>query len=142
MLRGRCHCGDTVFEIDSELPQALTRCTCTFCSKRGHLYAYYEPNQFRLVSAPKRDVIYRWNTGLVAHHFCDGCGCGLYSDSPDFQMDGSWDCVTRRIGSMRGCWTTLTRRRPRSQSSTAGICGSHLPVGFFIYFPRVRFFSC
>ena len=98
MLSGRCHCGDAVFEIDGELPQALTRCTCSFCSKRGHLYAYYEPNQFRIVGAPKRDTIYRWNTGMIAHHFCNGCGCGLYSDSPDFQMDGRWDGVTRRFG--------------------------------------------
>jgi hypothetical protein len=42
-LTGRCHCGRNVFEVDGELPEALTRCTCSFCSKRGHLYAYYTP---------------------------------------------------------------------------------------------------
>ncbi|MDR6758345.1 hypothetical protein J2Y48_003644 [Mycoplana sp. BE70] len=98
MLRGRCHCGDTVFEIDGELPQALTRCTCSFCSKRGQLYAYYEPGQLRIVGVPSHDSIYRWNTGLVAHHFCAACGCGTYTDSPAFEIGGGWDGVSRRIG--------------------------------------------
>ena len=98
MLTGRCHCGDTVFEIAGELPQALTRCTCTFCSRRGTLYAYYEPKQVRVTADPASDRIYRWNSKLVAHHFCGTCGCGTYSDSPDFQMDGTWDGKTRRIG--------------------------------------------
>ena len=98
MLTGRCHCGETVFEIDGELPQALTRCTCTFCSRRGTLYAYYEPKQLRVTADPGSDRIYRWNSKLVAHHFCGTCDCGTYSDSPDFQLDGSWDGKTRRIG--------------------------------------------
>ena len=40
-ITGRCHCGSIVFEIEGETPPQLTRCTCSFCSKRGHLYAYY-----------------------------------------------------------------------------------------------------
>ena len=44
------------------------------------------------------DAIYRWNTKLVAHHFCPECGCATFSDSPAFERDGSWDKSTRRIG--------------------------------------------
>ena len=97
MLNGRCHCGETIFEVDGELPQALTRCTCSFCSRRGVLYAYYEPKQVRVKATDASDRIYRWNSRLVAHHFCGTCGCATYTDSPDFQMDGTWDGETRRF---------------------------------------------
>jgi hypothetical protein len=98
MLTGSCHCGMAAFEISGEPPKALTRCTCSFCSKHGHLYAYYEPSQFQLTTSISDLATYRWNSKLVAHHFCPSCGCGIFSDSPDFQLDGSWDGATRRIG--------------------------------------------
>jgi hypothetical protein len=94
-MTGGCHCGRIRFEIEGETPESLTRCTCSFCAKRGHLYAYYEPGRFR---ATGEDAAYRWNTKLVVHHFCPSCGCGTYSDSPAFGHDGSWDGRTRRIG--------------------------------------------
>jgi hypothetical protein len=96
-LTGRCHCGRNVFEVQGELPATLTRCTCSFCSKRGHLYAYFEPSQLKIVQADS-DAVYRWNTKLVDNHFCSACGCEVYGNSPDFKPDGKWDGVTRRIG--------------------------------------------
>lgn len=98
MVKGSCHCGKTAFEIDGEIPAKLTRCTCSFCSKRGALYAYYSPEKLRLTSSEGRDSTYRWQSKMVAHHFCATCGCGTYSDTPDFKPDGTWDGVTRRIG--------------------------------------------
>ena len=95
-LTGRCHCGRNAFEVDAELPAALTRCTCSFCSKRGHLYAYFPPDKFKATQADS-DGIYRWHSRLVANHFCSACGCDVYADSPDFQPDGKWDGQTRRI---------------------------------------------
>ena len=41
---------------------------------------------------------YRWQSKMVAHNFCPNCGCGAFSDSPDFKPDKSWDGKTRRIG--------------------------------------------
>jgi hypothetical protein len=98
MIAGSCHCGKTAFEIDGEIPSRLTRCTCSFCAKRGTLYAYYEPAQFRLTTPTIDVATYRWQTKKVAHNFCATCGCGTFSDSPDFKPDGSWDGTTRRIG--------------------------------------------
>lgn len=95
-MRGRCHCGRNVFEVAGELPAKLTRCTCSLCSKRGHLYAYYPPSAFTVTQADS-DAVYRWNTKLVSNHFCSACGCDLYADSPDFKPDGTWDGKTRRI---------------------------------------------
>src|ERR1700733_4696965 len=97
-IMGSCHCGQVSFEIDGEKPAMLTRCTCSFCSKAGRLMAYYRPDQFRLTSEPNDVGTYRWNTKQVAHHHCPTCGCNAYSDSPDYQPDGSWDAKTRRVG--------------------------------------------
>lgn len=96
-IMARCHCGRTIMEADGELPPQLTRCTCSLCSKRGHLFAYFAPDQFH-VSQADSDGVYRWNTKLVAHHFCSACGCDTYADSPAFEQDGSWDGQTRKIG--------------------------------------------
>ena len=96
-ITARCHCGRTVMEADGELPSQLTRCTCSLCSKRGHLFAYFAPDQFR-VSRADSDRVYRWNTKLVANHFCSACGCDTYTDSPAFERNGSWDGQTHRIG--------------------------------------------
>ena len=95
-ITARCHCGRNALEVDGELPEKLTRCTCTFCSKRGHLYAYFRPEQLKVVQADS-DTVYRWQSKTVANHFCSACGCDLYADSPEFKPDGSWDGHTRRI---------------------------------------------
>jgi hypothetical protein len=50
------------------------------------------------VSDDKDLGTYRWNTKLIAHHYCPACGCITFSDSPNYQPDGSWDGETRRIG--------------------------------------------
>ena len=97
-IKGSCHCGKASFVIDGEIPDRLTRCTCSFCSKRGALVAYYEPAQFHSNVSDGDDGIYRWNTTLVDHHFCKHCGISTFSDSPAFEPDGTWDKKTRRIG--------------------------------------------
>ncbi len=48
-IKGSCHCKATEFEV-SEAPENVTRCTCSFCSKRGSLWAYYTPSQFTLTT--------------------------------------------------------------------------------------------
>ena len=94
-ITGSCHCGKTTFQINGDIPAALTRCTCSFCAKRGGLMAYYAPEQVKVTA--EGDAVYLWNSKLVSHHYCATCGCSTYSDSPAFEMDGSWDQVTRRI---------------------------------------------
>ena len=97
-IKGSCHCGKVAFVIESEIPPKLTRCTCSFCAKRGALLAYFTPEQFRLTTPESASATYRWNTRQVAHHFCPACGIATYGDSPAFERDGSWDGKTRRIG--------------------------------------------
>lgn len=78
---GRCHCGDTAFEFDVAA-DTVTSCTCSICSKRGALWVYCRPAQFRLLKAPQHASTYRWAKGFVQLHFCGRCGCTTYNESP------------------------------------------------------------
>jgi hypothetical protein len=95
-IRGSCHCGQTQFEV-SEAPAAVTRCTCSLCSKRGALWAYCTPAQFRLTSPAENVATYLWGSRTVKHHFCANCGCGTYSESPDWST-GKPDFQNPKVG--------------------------------------------
>jgi hypothetical protein len=95
-IKGSCHCGKTQFEV-SEAPAGVTRCTCSLCSKRGALWAYFTPAQFRLISPAENISTYRWGSKTVKHNFCADCGCGTYSESPDWST-GKPDFDNPKIG--------------------------------------------
>ncbi|HKD68145.1 MAG TPA: GFA family protein [Candidatus Binataceae bacterium] len=96
IIKGSCHCGATQFEV-TEAPASVTRCTCSLCSKRGALWAYYKPDQFRVTTSREQVGTYQWRTKTVQHHFCLTCGCGTYSESPDWST-GKADFDNPRIG--------------------------------------------
>ena len=83
IIKGSCHCKATTFEV-SEAPQTVIQCTCSFCSKRGSLWAYYVPEQFKLTSPPENVAFYRWGSKTVKHGFCATCGCGTFTETPDW----------------------------------------------------------
>jgi hypothetical protein len=95
-IKGSCHCGNTRFEV-SEAPASVTRCTCSLCSKRGALWGYYTPAQFRLTTRIENVATYQWQSRTVKHHFCANCGCSTYSESPDWST-GTPDFDNPRIG--------------------------------------------
>jgi hypothetical protein len=95
-IKGSCHCGKTQFEV-SEQPSGVTRCTCSLCAKRGALWAYYTPAQFRLTSEPSDVATYQWRSRTVKHNFCASCGCGTFSESPDWST-GKPDFENLKIG--------------------------------------------
>jgi hypothetical protein len=95
-IKGSCHCGLTQFEVEAA-PESVTRCTCSLCAKRGALWAYYQPQSFALKTPLEQVATYRWRTKTVAHHFCATCGCGTYSESPDWSK-GEPDFTNPRIG--------------------------------------------
>ena len=82
IVKGSCHCGATRFELAFE-PASVTECTCSICSKRGGLWAYYPPQDVTIVSDAKK-VSYQWGAKLGRHNFCAGCGCTTYGEFPDF----------------------------------------------------------
>lgn len=95
IITGSCHCRATVFEVTAA-PEAVTRCTCSLCSKRGALWAYYQPSQFRLKTSRDTMATYMWGSRTVKHHFCPVCGCGTFTDTPDFGS-GSPDFDNPRV---------------------------------------------
>jgi hypothetical protein len=80
-LKATCHCGATEIEVNAP-PASVTRCTCTFCSKRGVLWAYYPPDAVKIVNA--REPVRYSRSGFNSHFHCGACGCSLYSDSPEW----------------------------------------------------------
>jgi hypothetical protein len=89
ILKGSCHCGATKFEV-SEVPETVTRCTCSICAKRGTLWAYYTPDKFALQTAPEAVAEYRWQSRSVSLGFCPICGCSTINKTPSW-VDGKPD---------------------------------------------------
>ena len=127
-VKGSCHCGETQFEVD-EAPASVTRCTCSFCAKRGALWGYYKPAQFRLTDAAGRgrhlsladeDQRAPFLRDLWLRHLFEVTGLvhrqGGFRPSEDRQ-------------SMRDSWTISISMPCRSRSSTGRIFGR--PRGHF-----------
>lgn len=93
-ITGSCHCGATKFEVDFT-PQTATRCNCSFCTKRGALWAYFEPDQFRLTTPIRNAAQYSPTTPENRHYFCSTCGCTTFSDNPDYSSfaEGDWEAA-------------------------------------------------
>jgi hypothetical protein len=87
-LVASCHCGATQIELP-ETPTRATECNCTYCSRTGALWAYYEPGEITVRSSA--DSIYA--PSLMNHHFCTVCGMQTWGDAPDwssiYNADGS-----------------------------------------------------
>jgi hypothetical protein len=89
-VKGSCHCGATQFTV-AKRPATVTRWTCSFCSKRGALWAYQDQAEdFVLTTARDRVSTYQWGSYQIEHHHCAICGCGTWSRSP------LWDREAKR----------------------------------------------
>lgn len=96
ILKGKCHCGATAFEV-SQPPASVTRCTCTFCAKRGGLWAYYAPKDFTLLSGREKEGAYSTTPESHQHFFCKSCGCGTYSNTPVWNEKGELVAGARNV---------------------------------------------
>ena len=94
-ISGSCHCGATKFTVENA-PTEVTQCTCSLCSKRGALWAYYAPKDVS-IAPQSTTATYRWQSMTVRHSFCPNCGCTTYSESPDWST-GKPDFDKMRIG--------------------------------------------
>ena len=81
-ISGSCHCGATKFTVESS-PSEVTQCTCSLCSKRGALWAYYQPNDVT-IAPQSTTATYRWQSMTVEHNFCPACGCVVNNLSPNW----------------------------------------------------------
>jgi hypothetical protein len=74
MIQASCHCGQVRLEI-AERPQTLTSCNCSLCRRTGALWAYYTPDQVRIVGGLARTAAYVQGDRTLENHHCPTCGC-------------------------------------------------------------------
>ena len=110
-IKGSCHCQATKFEL-VEAPATVTACTCSFCSKRGALWAYYLPDDVTFTSTDHRGT-YQWGSRTIKHHFCAVCGCGTYTELQTGALASPTSTIPKSA-SMRVSSTTLISARWRS----------------------------
>lgn len=112
----------------AEIPAELTRCTCSFCARRGAWLAYCTPERLHVTALPADDSVYRWQTRQGAHHFRADGSCTTFSDRPAFEPDGKWDGSTRRIGVNARLFDDCDAALAKSSSSTESTIGGWLRV--------------
>ena len=74
MIEASCHCGAVRFEISSK-PKSVTKCNCSICRKLGAKWAYYHPDEVKVICEPDASGIYMWNDRDIEFHHCRTCGC-------------------------------------------------------------------
>jgi hypothetical protein len=81
-----CHCGAVHLEIDAA-PDSLTDCNCSICRRYGVLWAYYSPNEVRIILPAGATDIYIWGDRSIEFHRCKICGCVTYWAAVDAHSD-------------------------------------------------------
>jgi hypothetical protein len=86
MIEGSCLCGAVRFEI-AEPPKSVTQCNCSACRRLGTLWAYYRPDQVRLLAAEGAIMAYGRGERSLAFHHCAVCGCTTHWSAADPGLD-------------------------------------------------------
>jgi len=82
MIEATCHCGAVRIEI-AEPPVAVTECNCSICRRLGARWAYYRPDQVRIICEPWATTGYVQGDRTLATHHCNVCGCITHWESID-----------------------------------------------------------
>lgn len=74
MILASCHCDRVKIEA-AFAPEAVTDCNCSICRRYGVLWAYYRPDQVRIIRSNGETDIYMWDDKSIEFHRCRRCGC-------------------------------------------------------------------
>ena len=89
MITASCHCGAVRFEI-ADAPANVTSCNYSICRRTGALWAFYRPDQVKLLHATGATAAYIWGDRMLALHHCRTCGCTTHwtdiREPPDDRM--------------------------------------------------------
>jgi hypothetical protein len=77
MIRAACHCTAVRLEI-AEAPSWILDCNCTLCRRYGALWAYYQPDEVKVVRGADATDTYLWGDKMLAFHRCKECGCIMH----------------------------------------------------------------
>jgi hypothetical protein len=84
MIEASCHCGAVRIEV-AERPRQLTSCNCSLCRRHGALWAYYHPDEVKIVAGAGMTVPYVQGEGILETHHCPTCGCVTHYESVEKQ---------------------------------------------------------
>jgi len=68
-----CHCEN--IQIEAPLPETVTCCNCSICSRYQALWAYYDPALVQIKTGTGGEQIYTWNDHEIEFVRCAECGC-------------------------------------------------------------------
>ena len=85
-IKAKCYCGATEFDV-SAVPTSVTECNCTFCSKRGALWAYYQPEEVNFIQSNQTTAYAAGEGSMNEHHHCTICGCSAYTMTVSWNED-------------------------------------------------------
>jgi hypothetical protein len=71
-VEASCHCGAVRLSADVA-PVEVTECNCSICRRYGVLWAYYRPDQVRIIGGVTD--VYMWDDRSIEFHRCRTCGC-------------------------------------------------------------------
>jgi hypothetical protein len=85
-IEASCHCGAVHLELTTA-PQSVTDCNCSICRRYGVLWAYYSPQDVKIVPAHGATESYLWGERSIEFHRCKTCGCVTHWSAVDRGMD-------------------------------------------------------
>ncbi len=74
MTEASCHCGAVRLRL-AHAPAEVTECNCSICRRYGVIWAYYRPEEVRLVPPHAATDTYAWDDRSLDFHRCRACGC-------------------------------------------------------------------
>ena len=87
MIKASCHCGSVQLETPS-VPESVSRCNCSICTRLGGLWAYYDPAVVNLLTDRNAIDTYIWGDKMIQICRCATCGCTTHWESIDPELTG------------------------------------------------------
>jgi len=79
---GSSHCGRISYTVEGAIEQAIA-CNCSHCRRKGYLLWFVPRKNLKLQTPEKNLSTYKFNKHVIAHHFCDACGCAPFGIGRD-----------------------------------------------------------
>ena len=73
-LTASCHCQSVRIEV-GDAPEELNECHCALCRRYAVRWAYYRPDEVRILAEPGATEFYAWGERNLEFHRCRTCGC-------------------------------------------------------------------
>ena len=80
-----CHCKNVTIEV--EVPDRVTQCNCSICSRYMSLWGYYEPDEPKINIGNDGINSYSWGDDELDFIRCANCGCITHYETKAGQSD-------------------------------------------------------